>query len=464
MNVSFYTLQKRINSTLQPTGQGDVHACTLKDDCDVLNPVFILDSESAPYALNYCYAFSRYYFITKWVNLTNRLWEAHCSVDTLATYKSSIGSYTAFIERAASGSAYDTMLPDDVCAASTDITMNSSTISLGSVNKQDKYIVLVHSDAGIILYVFDDLHDAGCFYNAGQTYSALGRSMTLSDFFNSISSSGFGFVGNDVTNYMGDVLFSPYIPDDGISEDLYITTNEVRYGFFTKTSNDQIIVLNPKYYYQNFSITLTDPGNIYTDFRARDPRFSEYRIYLPGCGEFVIPSSEAGCKDLIADVSMDFTSAAITYKIKHSNGTEVGLFEGYFGTLVPVIGTRLDIYGMYQDAVNMIGSAFSKNVVGEATSGISLIQKAAEPTIVSKQSASGNAAQAKQFQDIIYSVKNFNSKEFPTAVAGRPVCRNIQLSSLSGFIKCGNASVPITGFESEKTEVNNYLNSGFYYE
>ena len=38
------------------------------------------------------------------------------------------------------------------------------------------------------------------------------------------------------------------------------------------------------------------------------------------------------------------------------------------------------------------------------------------------------------------------------------------LSSLSGYIKCNNASVPIAGMSTEKDEVNNFLNSGFYYE
>lgn len=460
MNVTFYkNFSKRKNSTLRPTGGTDL-TCYLKDDCSVLNPVFLIDGIDLGY--NYCKFNDRYYFITDITLNNNNIYEISCSVDVLATYKTDIGSLTTFIERSASN--YDNMLTDNSMAASTAITMNESTISLGAVNKKDKYTVLVHSDAGVILYVFDSLRDAACFYNAGQTWSALGRNMTTQDFFDSLKNSGFGFVGNDVTNYMSDLLFIPYLPDDAGAQDLYVVTNEVRYGFTSKTSHDQIILLNPKYYYQNFSVTLTDPGNIYTDYRARDSRFSEYRIYLPGCGEFVLPANEAGCKDLIADVSMDFTSSAISYKIKHSNGTEVGLYEGHFGTLVPVMGTRIDMFGMAQDAISTIGSALNYNVVSEANSGISLIQKAAEPTVISKQSASGNAAQAKHFQDIIYSIKNYNSKDFPTAVAGRPIHSNLSINTLSGFVKCGNASVAISGFDSEREQVNNYLNSGFYYE
>jgi len=462
MIVTFFNnFSKRRNSTKRPTGGTEINV-RLKDDCDILAPVFLLTGQHPTY--NYCLWNGRYYFVNDYRYITNNLCEISCSVDVLATYKNAIGQYTAFVERAASSSAYDVMLTDAAIAASTAISMHENGISLGSVDTADRYLVLVHSDIGILLYVFSNLHDTACFYDAGQTYSALGQTVTLQQFFDSLSASGFGFVGNDVTNYMGSVMFTPYMPFADQADDLYIVSNAVHYGFFTKQSNDQIVVLNPKYYYQNFTINLSDPGNIYNDFRARDPRFSEYKIYLPGCGEFVIPSSEAGCKDLVAEVSMDFTSFAISYKIKHANGTEVSLYEGHFGTPVPVIGTYMDLFGMAQDSAGMIGSALNQNVVGEAMSGISIIQKAAEPHIVGKQSAAGNAAQAKRFQQIIFSCKNYSSKDIPTAVAGRPSHRNIQISNMSGFIKCGNASVDISGFESEKNEVNNYLNSGFYFE
>ena len=60
--------------------------------------------------------------------------------------------------------------------------------------------------------------------------------------------------------------------------------------------------------------------------------------------------------------------------------------------------------------------------------------------------------------------RQFGSKDYPTTVAGRPLMQNVQLSTLSGYVKCGNASVPIPGHEEDMAAVNNYLNSGFYIE
>ena len=38
------------------------------------------------------------------------------------------------------------------------------------------------------------------------------------------------------------------------------------------------------------------------------------------------------------------------------------------------------------------------------------------------------------------------------------------ISGLTGFVKCRNASIEISGFTGDQEAVNNYLNSGFYYE
>lgn len=47
---------------------------------------------------------------------------------------------------------------------------------------------------------------------------------------------------------------------------------------------------------------------------------------------------------------------------------------------------------------------------------------------------------------------------------GRPVGRTESISSHSGYVECVNASADITGTALEKDRVNQYLNTGFYYE
>ena len=76
----------------------------------------------------------------------------------------------------------------------------------------------------------------------------------------------------------------------------------------------------------------------------------------------------------------------------------------------------------------------------------------------------GNKANLTQFPNIVVSVQRYGGKDIPTDVAGRPLYENKQIKTLSGYVKCQNASINISGLAGDKEEVNAYLNNGFYYE
>ena len=50
------------------------------------------------------------------------------------------------------------------------------------------------------------------------------------------------------------------------------------------------------------------------------------------------------------------------------------------------------------------------------------------------------------------------------AEVGRPLCQPKQINTLSGYIQCENADCTISGTHDEAAKVNEYLNSGFFYE
>ena len=56
-SATFYTFQKRINSTKQPSGSGTSYDVILKDGCSIINPELQLDLGlgSSPATYNYCY-------------------------------------------------------------------------------------------------------------------------------------------------------------------------------------------------------------------------------------------------------------------------------------------------------------------------------------------------------------------------------------------------------------------------
>ena len=411
---------------------------------------------------------SRYYFVDKIVIVGNTLFELHCSLDVLATFKSSIGSYTCFIERAASASAYDTMVTDNAITVSNAFSnMQVTTISMqNSYMPASGYYFIIpvyNSTDGITLYICKTLQAASNFFNYGTSFSLAGQTIQTSDFIWALQNAGFAFSTNDITAYMGEVMMTFYCP---AANDWASAATNLAFGNTVITNMDQndVLVFNQSYLTRTVTFTLTDPGNAYTDFRAYDPRFSEYRIYLPGSGDYVINAADAGKKDLKIDVSLDFLTMSISYRIYHDNGSDVALYSGKFGVPAPVLGTKIDLYGVLSDATTAGKQYMSYDFYGMAGTLIGTAGKVNEPQVVSKQAATGNAALIKDFPDILYYVKNYASKDIPTTVAGRPVYKNLQISSCSGYVKCGNASLQMTGGSIEKEMVNNFLNSGIYYE
>ena len=84
---------------------------TLKDDCELLNPVIRIERNGAP-DYNYAYIpeFSRYYFMDPPKAVHNNIWEIKLHVDVLYTYRQ--GILTAPCVVAKSSSNYNLYLND----------------------------------------------------------------------------------------------------------------------------------------------------------------------------------------------------------------------------------------------------------------------------------------------------------------------------------------------------------------
>jgi len=461
MNIKIWTdFIKRTNSTKQPTGGTD-KTVVLKRDCTIDAPSFILNEPVSN--ITYVQAFGHYYyFVDRVINLNSTQCEIQCSKDRLATFKTQIGAYNCFIERAQS--VFDNMVTDNLLTASNTIShMQVRAINM-PVAPGDLYVIPVFGRSGVMQYVFSNITDASKFFNTGTTMTINGDSVSASDWLLAIKNAGWAFVGSDVTSYMGDMVYIPYLPP---VQTPYITTNKVVFGYYELDSPTNLNVLNPNQTRFKLTYDLTDPDNIYNDFRAYDPRYSVYKIYLPGCGIYDINSADAGKKDLKIDIMLDFLTMAVTYRIYHSiglSGSDVALFEGKFGTGVPAMGAKLDVFGILQDTAGAAASIASENVGGVASNLVSVAQKTLQPQVNARSSGAGNGATLKNFPHILYSVKNYASCEFATANAGRPLFANRVINTLSGFVKCGNASIPLNCENSDREIINNYLNSGFYFE
>lgn len=87
--------------TLHKSFSGTDINVQLKQPCDILNPVFILDYNAGLVASNYlhCPDFNRYYFINNINLMPGHRMELTCSVDVLMSYVTQIESINCVVAR-----------------------------------------------------------------------------------------------------------------------------------------------------------------------------------------------------------------------------------------------------------------------------------------------------------------------------------------------------------------------------
>lgn len=76
---------------------------TFRENCSIIDPVFTIEDFGSfnPATANYCYisSFGRYYYINNIVVISNKIYEVHCHVDVLMSFKSGIRANSAVISR-----------------------------------------------------------------------------------------------------------------------------------------------------------------------------------------------------------------------------------------------------------------------------------------------------------------------------------------------------------------------------
>lgn len=456
MSVSikiYKNFSKKKNSTKQPTGGTTVNVL-FKDDCTVESPVFLI--KGVDLDANYCLFNGAYYYIDDIVLRNNDIYELHCSKDVLATYKSTIGSYNAFIERAAS--SYDDKINDRMLSSQQLITNATQASTAIGLSNTGCLVFRTASSEGVSLYATTSMELLGAIYQ-NSTY---GTSQTMWD--SIVQSIGMSAV--DASQYLLNVLWVPYSLSDlagtsvtSIDLGFWDYTWPVETGWTCKKLSDMR---------KGTTRTLSMPTSAYTDFRAYSPEFSRYAIYLPGVGTVPLNTLDSHLS-LSLSVECDLISGGVGYVISNtSGGNYIATFNGQLGVNIPMVSTNINSAGFLETVAGTVAAvAMAETGIGAAAAAAAGTVSAIK-TIASEQGSingyAGNIGFVKSHHQVIVSLEQFGSKQFPLSVAGRPLCEYKAISTLSGFIKCGAASIDIPGKGPDKDAVNSYLNGGFYYE
>lgn len=471
MKIKYYSaFSKKRNSTKIPTGGTEVDVY-LKESTSILNPVFI--TKTIPDTANYIYCgdFGRYYFVTDIVHVTATNIEIHCSCDVLATYKSAIGSYTGNVEYTASSQNTDiTDYRNKPTYILEEKVTDSADLSTKGFSDSGCYIVGISSNEGLYYY---KLSSAEFTSMCAELYNISNAASLSNEFYN-------------ITNCIVSCIWSAYVPDSAI-----LSLQPVTIGG-DPLATPQITPLQLGSFYRiTQRCDSIDLGTTAIGFPSDDhgidfcyldvAPYTNGSVYLPfvGCVPFDV-DLYAPNKSITMSMIVDHFTGDVSYIMRRASGDTISTYQGSCATNVPIssmsrneIGRVSSVISAVTGFASLIAGAATQNpmavvggVAAMANAGLNQLQSSSFHTQTNGSISS--ALSTKMPMKIRFTVftkrpTTWQLEEF-RYISGMPYFKAAQISSLSGYVQCAGAFVDIPGYESEKNEVNSFLNSGFYYE
>lgn len=478
MTVEFWNYSKKKNSTKKPlSGSGTSYTnFNLKGSCSTLNPVITVAVASMPVAsvapintFTYCYInkFNRYYFIEDWV-YSNNMWEAHLSIDVLASHKVQIGAMSEYVVRAAStkdGSIIDVAYP-----ATSNITITNSTLNLNLNNAGGFYIVGIINNSSTVS------EGAIAYYAMSAQGLANLKSYLMSNTFLNDNNL---YTNPDISPDLLKTLFNPF---------QYIVSCKF-YPFTMPTILPAVTSINFGWWSLPYAAyRLPEGGGILTttsaDFTVpshpqssrgsylNHAPYTDIVIYHPLLGTVPLDVAKINAGDTI-NIGIEAETVTgqgyITIRTNRNNANYI-LYQTTLPLAIdiPLAQMNIDTINVARTAVNTVGnivsSAMSLNVGGVITSAGNGVLDAlqAQAPVLQSSGAAGNRANYTALARVIV-VQRTVANDDPTN-RGYPLCQTKTLNTLSGFIKVVDAHVDIPCLAAERDMIVNFMESGFYYE
>lgn len=468
-NATFYTFSKRINSTKQPSG-GTSYSIELKAGSSAINPTIKLDIGQAgnPTAYNYAYIseFNRYYHIRDW-RWEERLWVADCKVDSMASWKTDIGSYTAYVSRAAA--AYDGDIMDAYYPAKAEVTeiKQDATVDPGFIRPDITHSI---NDGTFVVGVQGK--------NASQNGGAVTYYAVKPAAIRAITDYLLDPQNYNIMDIEDDLLKCIFNPMQFIVSCLWFPFSmilgsdniEVGWWDISMPAGMQVCkVLSDPVYTRN--VTYPIPKHPQAAARGNYLNMQPYSQYMINAGPW-------GAIPIDNRQLLDETSLSCVMNIDLMTGTGRLSIVGknslvYIEDHVAQIGVPVQLgqnmlnqgalFNGIGSGVSTIGSAVGLHPGSMLTNGLAAIYDVASLTQAQPVSVSSNGSMA--FNTLFNIVGRFLTiVDEDRASRGRPLCQPKTISSLSGYILCEDADPQIPCTAQELSEIVSYMNNGFYYE
>lgn len=476
-NVNFYNFAKRENSTYRPAGSGAVYSCILKESSSIANPTIILDAGTGDDpSFNYAYIsqFGRYYYVTDWTWIQNRLWQATLSTDLLATFRDYIGNTDLYVLRssaASDGNIIDDLYPAKTYCQTVQQFGNSPWIHTAGSDHID-----LARGVFIVGYVTKNTPNSDHMYGS-VIYSAMEQA---------------GLTAL-VSTLLDDTILADFSPEDAslalqkslIDPLSYIKSCiwlPVMYGSISGTSQTTLniwdwevnathkILANNPPYIQFLVSGLPITKHPYTNARGNFVNCSPYtrlNLDFPPFGNIDIDTTlSANASQIEGRILIDLVTGSASLRLL-IDGVEQGLYSGQAGVPIQLSQVTRDYMGAAVGAVNGVVSGVagivSGNIGGAITGAVSGIANAAYSMIPRSSSTGGSGSFIglsrrpclyHQFMDIV---------DDDNEHSGRPLCQIRRISTIPGYILVKDGEVDLPGLTGEAEAVRSYLESGFFY-
>lgn len=448
----YHNFIKRNDSTKQPSAVVyEIRDVRLKEETSITNPTFLLSNYNSQYNYIYVPKWNRYYFVSNVILNITGIFEVSCTCDRLATFKTEIGNTNTFIERTSDTRHISQYMRDNAVScenrivstesATTDAFPSSSVYVLrvmgrGTTNGIGTFIVNYNDIKSIFSGIWGNIDDG-----------------SITDYIQALAN----LYINDPSQYIVGVYRSPipitkYLENGTDEVTVYVGGHETNLKAI-RVDSPNTIIFNPH---------LNKPINFYTDFRATDPAFTEYTLYIPTIGNISLPA-EIMDRDLQIICCADLFSGDLNFML-YADGDLISTYNSNCYASVSV-GIQNGSGGgaLLSNALGVVGGVSTGNIALATSNVIQGTRSILSPpaSVLGNQ---GSIGSVQQYPDFIITCMQRSSGDAPINVYGKPCEKNMLIKNLTGFVKCQKASIELNGTTDDRETINNYLNNGFYYE
>lgn len=466
--IDLHIIEKEVNSTQRPEGEGLRQMCVLNSPCDVMEPVFIFEANENVEWVSYNYLYwdeaGRYYWIDKWV-WNNGMWHAHCHIDPLASWRNEIGDMDEYVLRSAAG--YDPTVVDTLYPLSSTCLVQQSYTSW-NIPKDPAgcYVIGLVGGNGLVEYYYiTDIATFGA-YMFGDTL------------WNNVVYDDPGVVGGDIPTFMRaqfnplqyvvSCIWYPFaVPHEA-------TLSSIKFGYFDSG------LYAPKVKRESFSLfrdtlQLFDHPQEASGNRGTYLQLSPYtrlRLSALPWGEVDLDTTKfANQTIIIVQAWVDPITGTSKLYVANEESDAILTLVGQIGVteqLSQVLKDNLaTVTGAASAAAGLIGGllggpAALAGGIATAISGIGTAASAQYPD-VSSTGTNGARIAVTPTQIRLIQTFQFIVGEDPKH-RGRPLCQRQKINTLPGYLLIAEPDVELPATYEEIDKIKEFMANGFYYE